>query len=46
MEGNMLQQNNDENHLRELFNEGIISGQEYHFRKNAKKLGILTYTII
>jgi hypothetical protein len=46
MSSHVIPQNNDEDHLRELFNDGIISGQEYHFRKKAKELGIQTLTII
>ena len=46
MSTHLVSQDNDEEHLRKLFVDGIISGQEYHFRTKAKKLGIETYTII
>ena len=41
-----LKEDNDPEFLRELFVDGIITGQEYHFRLKANELGIETYKII
>lgn len=43
MNTSLAQQDNSEDHLKDLFKEGLISGHEYHFRKKAESLGIKTY---
>ena len=43
---NLIKENNDPEFIKELFINGVISGQEYHFRLKANELGIETYSII
>ncbi len=43
---NLMKEDNDPVFIRQLFVEGLISGQEYHFRLKANELGIDTYIII
>ena len=46
MDSYTIKEDNDPVFLRELFVDGIITGQEYHFRLKANELGIDTYKII
>ena len=39
----MIQQNNDPDHLKEMFKSGLIPNDEYYFRLKAQKLNINTY---
>ena len=39
----MIQQNNDPDHLKEMFKSGLIPNDEYYFRLKAQELNINTY---
>ena len=42
----MIQQDNDPNHLKEMFKSGLIPNDEYYFRLKANELNINTYKFI